>query len=274
MPRVFAVLGGDRRQTYLAEELERIGYEREVFAVPGLPDSGTLSQVLHRADCVILPMPAFDREGNLRTGDGRRISPAEIAASLPENARVFGGKLPKGSLPDAEDYAEWEPLAIANAAVTAEGAIRLAMEQLPVTVQGGRFLITGAGRIGMALASRLRLLGAEVTVTARKERDLARIRACGLTADLTGRYGLGLRPYDCVLNTVPVQVFTAEQMRHLRPDCVCIELASSPGGFPPGAKSINGGGLPGKTSPKTAGVLILDAILQHLRQEERSGKDV
>ena len=271
MPRVFAVLGGDRRQTCLAEELERIGCEREVFAVPGLPDSGTLSQVLRCADCVILPMPAFDREGYLRTEESRRISPAELAALLPENARVFGGKLPAGLLPGAENYAEWEALAIGNAAVTAEGAILLAMEQLPVTVQGSRFLVIGAGRIGMALAERLRLLGADVTVTARKERDLARIRACGLTADLTGRYGLGLHPYDCVLNTVPAQVFTEEQLCRLRPDCVRIELASAPGGFPPGTPVINGGGLPGKTSPKTAGILILDAILQHLRNEEGRG---
>lgn len=50
------------------------------------------------------------------------------------------------------DYLQREELAIANSVPTAEGAIQLAMEELPITISGARCLITGYGRVGQALA--------------------------------------------------------------------------------------------------------------------------
>lgn len=49
------------------------------------------------------------------------------------------------------DYLQREELAIANSVPTAEGAIQLAMEELPITISGARCLITGYGRVGQAL---------------------------------------------------------------------------------------------------------------------------
>lgn len=37
---------------------------------------------------------------------------------------------------------------MANAVPTAEGAVQLAMEQMPVTIHGARVLITGFGGLG------------------------------------------------------------------------------------------------------------------------------
>ena len=54
------------------------------------------------------------------------------------------------------DYFAREELAVANAVPTAEGAVQLAMEQMPVTIHGARVLITGFGRVGQAVALALR----------------------------------------------------------------------------------------------------------------------
>ena len=54
-----------------------------------------------------------------------------------------------------------EELAVANAVPTAEGAIQIAMEQLPITIHGARVLVVGFGRVGRALAQRLAALGPE-----------------------------------------------------------------------------------------------------------------
>lgn len=276
MCNVFAVIGGDNRTRYLTEALAASGAKVRTFAVPGLQDTNeNLKDTLLLAKYVILPMPVLTPEGTIRNSKGLPLQPGQVADFLPTNSTVFGGKL-DGAAPvlraaahKVEDYAAWEPLTIANVVPTAEGAIQLMMENLPVTIQGSRFLITGAGRIGLCLAMKLQALGGHVTVTARKERDLARIQALGLTADITKQYELGLGQYHCIANTVPARVFTAEQLRQISPQTLLLELASLPGGFPKCSDRpvISGAGLPGRMSPKTAGELIASHILQYLNTE-------
>lgn len=275
MAEIFAVIGGDGRQRYLAEGLSALGNVVRTFAVPGTEDTvNNLKDTLHLASCVILPMPLLDSEGYIRNGRGLPLTPSQITDFLPPGARVFAGKpgcaagvLSKAAL--LEDYSTWEALAIHNAAVTAEGALILAGRHMDATIQGSRFLVVGAGRIGMFLAQKLQALGGNVTVSARKERDLARIEALGLTADITKQYTLGLGGYDCIFNTVPNRVFTSEQMKTIADNCIIIELASAPGGFPPdaGARILSGAALPGKMYPRTAGHLLLQEILKHIRPE-------
>ena len=67
----------------------------------------------------------------------------------------------------ASDYLKREELAVKNAAVTAEGAVCLAMEELPYTIDQTPVLVIGYGRIGRLLAKKLGALGAKVTVAAR-----------------------------------------------------------------------------------------------------------
>ena len=271
----FAVIGGDARLRYTAQELQRIGCNVARYAVSGLADTHkTVGEAVAAADAVILPMPAFGSDGSVRNEENQMIAAEEIATHLRKGAVVYLGKLDTHAKPlqaqaDVCDYAAWESLAIENAVPTAEGAIQIAMEQLPKTIQGSRFLVIGAGRIGMCLARKLTALGADVVVSARKEADFARIRAAGLTADITGKYGLGLGVYDCVMNTVPAKVMDCAQLEALTADCLLIELASAPFGFDReecrlvGRKWISGAALPGKVAPKTAGELIAAQILAH-----------
>lgn len=278
MAKVFAVIGGDMRQRYLAEELARVGCRTERFAVPDLPDTrGSLTEVIRRSEYVILPMPSFEKSGSIRNTENQNITPREIGDALREDAVVFVGKnhdCTKSWDCTLLDYAAWEDLAIENAVSTAEGAIEIAMEQLPETIQGSRFLVIGAGRIGMCLARKLKLLGAHVTVSARRPSDFAKLRSEDFDIELTGKYNLGLHHYQCVMNTVPAKVFDAAQLEQLDADCIWIELASAPYGCSPeecrmlGRRWFSGAALPGRVAPKTAGVLIAEAILRHLRERE------
>ena len=281
MANRFAVVGGDSRQRYLAEELILLGNAVDVYGVPGLADSRTgLPETLLRAKHVILPMPAWDKSGSLQNQQGLVILPEQIAPLLRQDAVVFGGKLGGGGQilarqAHVEDYGAWEPLQIANAVLTAEGAIQLAMEETEIALSACRCLVIGAGRIGMELARRLHGLGAQVTVSARKEADFARIRAAGMTADVTGVFGLGLRQYDFVCNTVPAPILPPEKLELFRPECALIELASAPGGWDPeacrvlGLRHVPGGGLPGRVAPRTAGKIICGEILEYLRRQGR-----
>ena len=66
------------------------------------------------------------------------------------------------------DYLRREELCLANAVPTAEGAIRIAMEETARTLHGASALVVGYGRIGMALAPRLRALGMQTEICARR----------------------------------------------------------------------------------------------------------
>ena len=272
MAEIFAVIGGDGRQRHLAWGLQEAGNVVRTFAVPGLPDTvGNLKDTLHLASYVILPMPTTGADGYIQNSRNLPLTAEQIADFLPPGTTVFAGKPGAAAAiltraARLEDYSAWEPLAVYNAVPTAEGAILLAGTHMEATVQGSRFLVVGAGRIGMALAHRLHALGGKVTVSARKERDFAKICAMGMTADVTKQYTLGLN-YDCIFNTVPDRVFTPEQMRKIPENCVLIELASAPGGFPKKERVTDGGGLPGKMYPKTAGHLLLREILQRVHGE-------
>ena len=152
------------------------------------------------------------------------------------------------------DYFAREELEIANAVPTVEGAIQIAMEELPTTLFGTRVLVLGFGRLGKLLAHRLKGLGANVTVAARSYGDLAWIQAYGCKSERMEQLDGWLGGYQLVINTV------------LRPDCLIIDLASKPGGVDfegaaqLGVKVIWALSLPGKVAPVTSGKIIRDTI--------------
>ncbi len=74
-----------------------------------------------------------------------------------------------------------DDVAILNAIPSAEGAIQIAMEQLPITIHGSKSFVLGFGRLGKTLARMLAGIGAITTVAARKSADLARIYETGLS---------------------------------------------------------------------------------------------
>ena len=55
----------------------------------------------------------------------------------------------------AADYYKNEELLIENAIPTAEGALAIAMEELPITIFGSKVLVTGYGRVAKTAAKNL-----------------------------------------------------------------------------------------------------------------------
>ncbi len=269
----FLVLGGDQRQQWVAQGLRRDGCQVLTYGVPGMPDSAAeLELLLGQASCAILPLPALGEDGCLNGLPD--VTPKRLLRQLRPGCVLFGGRL--GGLQQmaveegvvAVDYAALDTLAAANAVPTAEGAIQIAMEELPMTIQGSRVMVVGFGRIGRVLSRKLQLLGADVTVTARRSADCAMIRALGMRADETGVFRSGLEQYDLIVNTVPVQLFDRARLEQLRPDCLLLDLASKPGGVDLRAAAVLERhviwalSLPGRVAPVTAGTIIKDVILE------------
>ena len=192
-----------------------------------------------------------------------------IAGAVDDNIKQIA-KTNKVNIIDLMDI---EELTILNVIPTAEGAIQVAMEQTEFTIHNSKCLILGFGRIGKVLAKDLKALGAEVYCVARKERDLAWIKAYGYkNIDLDNLEENLCHKYDIIFNTVPKIILDAKKLELIRnKDALIIELASSPGGIDfkkaeeYNIKVIKAMGLPGKVAPMTAAKYIketLDKILK------------
>ncbi len=277
----FAVIGGDMRTVYLARSLAEKGYEVRTYGLeredPGREEA-CVGEALRGADYVVLPFPC-SRDGewlNTPLSD-RKLRISDLAPLVPPDSVVFGGGIPASfsmeTLAQVHDCLELEQVLIPNAVATAEGAVLLAMQSRPCTVSGSRCLIVGYGRIGKALAPRLRALGAEVTVSARKASDIAWIGAGGMCGVNTCRIWESMDRYDIVFNTVPYPVIGRRELERAGKTAVFIELASKPGGIDLsvaeqlGLKAVPAPGLPGKMCPKTAGQIIEKAILDIISEK-------
>lgn len=284
MTKTIAVIGGDERSYYLCAQLMAAGYAVRSYAVPHLCDTcASLHETVLDVCAVALPMPALTPDGNIRT-EARELSLEPLLQSLPRGCVLFGGKLSSvqerlSRYPiSVRDYLASEPLAAANAAITAEGAIALAMRHMTCTIEDARILVVGFGRIGKQLARKLVSLGARVSVSARKPADFSAAQSLGCQTDETGRYARGLYQYRCIMNTVPAPVFSQEQLDSLQPGCVFVDLASGTGALAGGVTPpdhityLHALALPGKCAPESAARALRDEILRTLcaKNEERS----
>lgn len=275
--------GGDMRQIYLGQQLTEDGFRVSTVALERHGEQLEMRDMsaFHTAEVIVLPMPVMAERGRLNAPlSNAPYKITDVLDAIPAGKTVFGGAIPKSVHEMAErrgivmtDYLEREELAVLNAIPTAEGAIQIAMEELPVTLHGTKALVIGNGRIGKALARRLHVLGAEVTVSARRYEDFARIRDSGMQWADTGALAPFVKQFALIFNTVPYLIVTRSVLAQCRSDVLLIDLASRPGGIDfaaaedLGRKTIHALSLPGKVAPVTAASYIRDTII-HILQEE------
>lgn len=272
------VVGGDLRQIKLAALLAEEGYNvsaailsEEHFDVKNLRD----------ADVIILPIPVSCDNAYVNAPlSKQRVEVSEVLDAVSPDCFVLGACISQEiekMLTDRklryEDYYKREELIIKNAIPTAEGAIEIALSEMPITLFKSRALVTGYGRVGKVMAEKLRALGAEVTVSARKYSDFAWIEEAGMNAVHTSDLVLCADKFDLIVNTIPAVVLTEEVLKRVRKEALIIDLASKPGGVDfntakgLGKNVIWALSLPGKCAPVTSGEIIKEAVLNILAQK-------
>ena len=292
----FAILGGDRRQSVIAQRLLLLGHVVRTFGTSNidLGSSGvevcfSVKKALEECDVIILPLPA-SRDGinlNMDSEDIKeKIKLSDIAdISLKEKCRcIVGGMLPKSFFDYAMgrdikvlDYYKEESLQRKNALPSAEGAIMLAMQNTDTVFEGMDVLICGYGRIGRIIALKAKKLGANVKVAARREEVLCDIAMSGYGAlhiDSNSDMTEAVNSSDVIFNTVPSTVINKQILDHVKASPLYIEIASSPGGIDlvaareKGIRIISAPSLPGKYAPISAGEYIFETIIELLERSE------
>jgi dipicolinate synthase subunit A len=296
MRQRIGVLGGDKRQRSFVGKMIELGREPLYWGLGEEWEAGGVAkrceswrEVVEKAEILVLPLPmSVDNVRIYRplenSGDGARLSSFFAAA---RGKRVFAGKVNEAVRLLAEenavsliDYYGLEALQMRNAVPTVEGALAIAMQELPVTLYGSEVSVIGYGRIASLLAERLRALGAQVTVYARRERDrlhaeLHGMQTGALRLEADGAVDAVWTPHCRVIfNTVPARVLSDHHLQALPADCLVIDLASVPGGVDCpagehlGVRCIWATALPGRCFPESAGE-ILAVTVGELLEEER-----
>ena len=288
MVKEFAVVGGDLRTIKLAKILAKegnmvytYGLEKaeELKEIKNIIFCEKLIEAVKMVQVVIGPIP-FSSDGiniNMPFSDGK-LSIREFMHNLNAKILIAGTiapdvyELANDEYIEIVDIMKREELAVLNTIATAEGAIEIAIANTNKILHGSNVLVLGFGRIGKVLARKLAGLSTKVTCAARKEEDLAWIKAYGHKGININQIDKNLSEFDVIINTVPQMILTAEKLGYVKQECLLIDLASNPGGIDKkvakekGLQLIWALALPGKVAPVTTAEFIKDTVYNILKE--------
>ncbi len=281
-----AIMGGDAREVILAQHLAELDV---LVKAAGLPVNGKniirckdMAEAMDNVDSLILPVPGVNEEMKLFSAyvETSMYLTEELLAKLPQGSPVFVGvgKSPLKKLIEKMglrliEVMEINEVAILNSIPSAEGAVQLAMDNMPITIHGSRAWVMGFGRTGITLARVLQALGAKTTVVARNVSQLARAEEMGLETARYSQSDIFSEEVDVIFNTVPALVLNETILRCLPTGVLIIDIASAPGGTDFNAAKKLGiqaelaPGLPGKVAPITAGRILAKVVPRLLADE-------
>ena len=287
MEKAISIVGGDLRIVSLVEMLIADGYKVYTYGLEMSEEllkldvemCSTIEETVSYSKVVVGPIPLSSDRKNVSTPFSKVKLPLEDFLKVLKGKKLIAGnildffkeELSKEEIPYI-DLLKREEFTVLNAIATAEGTVQIAMEETQRTVHGSKVLIMGFGRIGKILAKMLDGIGAKVFCEARKDEDMAWIKAYGFESVHLNELNENLGNFDIIINTIPFQILNAERLELVKKDVVLIDLASNPGGVDrkvakeKNLKLIWALSLPGKVAPLTSAEFIKE-VLYHVLEE-------
>lgn len=282
-----SVIGGDSR---IVELVKLLAKDKSALCLFGLgqcdelkefKQASNLDEALQNAEIVITSIPLSKNGKSVNTSFTEKTILVEDFFEKAKNKKIITGNITdeirkyirQNNNNEIIDILKYEELTVMNVIPTAEGAIQIAMEKSKITLHGSNCLVLGFGRIGKILAKMLHGIGANVYCEARKQQDLAWIRAYGYNEIHLANLNESLGKFDFIFNTIPYLILDKTNLSLIKKECILIDLASKPGGIDfeeanrLGLQNEWALALPGKVAPKTAAKYIYE-VLKELKSEE------
>lgn len=277
------VIGGDKRQVYLAQILAAKGYDVSVYGLcervcdKRIQETAALKEALKEADAVAGPVP-FLRSGKITgTYTVPDLNVEALLNGMSETAQLFAGNIPedvkgraKGKKLRVYDMMLDEMVAAANAVAAAEGAAAEAITRSPVNLTKSRCLVLGYGRCGSVLTRLLKSFSCTVSVFEKDRRRAAEASVLADGAVSSDELPDVVREADFLFNTVPEKILTEDLLRSVKKGAWILDLASAPGGVDyraAEALSVNAvllPGLPGRYAPFSSAQILADFMEKQL----------
>lgn len=281
-----AIIGGDRRQLYMADYFKNKGYRVVAY---GLPDDSShnsfvsvnsMKEALESSNYVIVPVPMSRGHNAITAMEVKATLPVdEFCDSLQPHHCIFGGCLTKEVKTICQersisyyDFMEDSTVAYRNAIATAEGTIAEAILRSTGNLYHSKGLILGYGRCAKVLAHKLQALGMFVTIAARKEKDRTEANVFGYESVNITEMKEKIHEYNYIFNTIPDLVLTKDILENISIEAVIIDIASAPGGIDfEAAKELHLNahlylGIPGKVAPKASAEILAEAVLSIVKE--------
>lgn len=244
MKHKFLVLGGDLRSARLAQMLADDGNKvysyaqedsEEILDSSSIEKCDSLKSAIEKTQIIISPIPFSSNGENINTPFSKEKIKIQDLLKSNKTKLFIGGNISddikeklNDKYLDVIDIMKREELAILNTIATAEGTIKVAIENTDEILQGSKVLILGFGRVAKTVANKFSLLSAKVTCSARKISDLAWIKAYGYEALDINDMLYDLKDFDIIINTVPQVIIGQRELKHMNPNVLLIDLASAP----------------------------------------------
>lgn len=260
------VAGGDGRMLALAILLQKEGFQVQTMGLLPMeaPD-------VKGMDAILLPYPFSVKEGKVPSLTGRSMEVKGLVSYRRPDTLVIAGR----GYEEGLHYTQADGFEQRNAELSAEGAVYEVMQRSDRALMDLSILVTGYGRFGRSLAQKLLSLGAEIWVAARRPEAIHQAQADGIHAVQLSELRTVLPKVDFVLNTIPAQIITEEELALLKPDAWLMELASAPYGFDRnkahemGLKTALLPGIPSHYAPQSAALALKEAVVLLFREAER-----
>ena len=280
------VLSGDERNVQVMKQtatkgmhITAVGFSNQDIKHDYITHKEVSEADFSTANAILLPVAGVDNEGNISVqgSDEKLALTKELLERTPKNCLVFSGganqtlrTIVHSANRTLIPIFERDDVAIANSIPTAEATLQIAMEETKQTIHGANITVIGFGRIGTTMAHLFHQVGANVTVAARKNNDIAKIKTLHYRAVHSEHMKDALQQSDIIINTVPALILDKNALKAIGSDSIIIDVASKPGGTDfnmaeqLGIKTIHALALPGKVAPITAGNIIADVLIEQL----------
>lgn len=222
---------------------------------------------------VILPIPVSKDGLTVFTDKGLDLKLHSLYGQIQPHQRLYGGGVKNSPKCIVYDFMKDPTFKLINAHYTAQGTLRLILENTDNYIVGKKAIIIGFGDVATTLALMLSKLGFKVITAMRKADKRREAIALGYKAINLDEIGYVIDGCDYIFGTVPARILTEEHIRQMKDDSVYIELASAPftadkSIFEKYSKNyIFGGSLPGRYLPKASAELMADYILSDKKGE-------
>ncbi len=263
MEKKILVFGCDRKMQSCCRRLGELGFsavcmdaERRVSDVRG-------------AQIIILPLPT------VANGCVSGVDFNELCSALDDRHTVFCGNISADAFPcRAYSYCSDEGFLIKNSRLTAQGTLRVILENTETDLHMMKAAVIGYGRCGREICRSLKNNGADVTSFSRRSRSFAAAENDGMRTEHTHNVNERLGDFDIIVNTVPCNIIERNGLECLTGKNLYVEVASRPYGFSiAGAdrysfRYVLAESLPGKYTPVSAGVNIADTVAGMIKESE------
>ena len=299
----FFIIGGDKRNLFLAKKLSKDGENVKIFGFDRINDeffaNNNIKKITNEKELLTeLEERETIFDNNLEidkqnkkiiigpipySTDGKTLYAPfcnkKLDINLLKGKKIIAGKIPK-EIADIEsiDILKNEYFTIKNTVPTAEGAIAKAIELTDINIDKANIMVLGFGRVGKTLCYKLKKLGANVYAEARKERDLAWIDVFGYNAIPLEKINENICKMDIIFNTIPELILDKSKLILMNEKTLIIDLASKPGGTDfesankMGIKAILYSGIPGKIASEYEAELIKEVIYKEIKRKEVKAK--